>query len=257
MRMLLQLCLCWHNRRHHSDFLLSFFLIKYLCWVRISSFPVKPTHWKWTLSYFLSHSPDETENRANEVAETNRLDRLKLSELSHCLPGKKINEYIKKETDLTCTWLSGWSAVTLPWVRPPVAWPKCCFWLWLSWKDMICIIEMEKLGASPLQTLMWRQFLMHCRRKKKKKKHMLICWMIFQPWASWALQSQLNTYTYLVVIHQKRLQEKTGYYTLIYKVTIKLSFQTPLISHMLQVPTVYHLRGLKSPFVFSVCVNSH
>lgn len=82
--------LCWHNRRHQSDFFfLSFFLIKYLCWVRISSFPVKPTHWKWTLSYFLSHSLDERENRTNEVAEKNKLDRLDLSEPSHCLPKKK------------------------------------------------------------------------------------------------------------------------------------------------------------------------
>lgn len=32
-----------------------------------------------------------------------------------------------------------------------------------------------------------------------------------------------------------------GYYALIYKVTIKPSFQTALISHMPQVPTVYLL----------------
>lgn len=88
MRMLLELFLCCHNRRHQSDFFLSFFLINYLCWVGISSFPDRPTHWKWTLSYFLSHSLDETENSTNEVAETKKLDWLDLSELFHCLPKK-------------------------------------------------------------------------------------------------------------------------------------------------------------------------
>lgn len=145
--------LCWHNRRHQSDFFfLSFFLIKYLCWVRISSFPVKPTHWKWTLSYFLSHSLDERENRTNEVAEKNKLDRLDLSEPSHCLPKKR--RQIKSAVD---SWVDqqsrcpGWGLLSLD---------KCCFWPWLSWKDIICIIEMEKLGARPLLTWMRGNFLM-------------------------------------------------------------------------------------------------
>ena len=71
----------------------SLFFIKYICWVRIASLPVKPTHWKWTLSYFLSHSLDETENGTNEVTETNKLDWLDRSGLSHCLPTKSALDF--------------------------------------------------------------------------------------------------------------------------------------------------------------------
>lgn len=130
------------GRTEGSTVILSFFLIPHLCWIRISSLPVKLAHWKWTLSSFLSRSLDETKNRTTEVAETNKMNP---SVWTISLIAKKQRE-IKSAAD---SWVD--QLTLCPWWGPPAAWLMCCFWPWLSfcWKDIICIIEMEKPVVTP------------------------------------------------------------------------------------------------------------